>query len=94
MPIAAHWFLPTNGDSRTDLSLGNLTPLGSATGTLVNVSTLETQGIAAATTGERASSRATWPIPLRARRCDPRFHSRWSLSPPTSRSTPLPTQPR
>jgi alkanesulfonate monooxygenase len=23
MPITAHWFLPTNGDSRTDLSLGN-----------------------------------------------------------------------
>jgi alkanesulfonate monooxygenase len=22
-PITAHWFLPTNGDSRTDLSLGN-----------------------------------------------------------------------
>lgn len=23
MPVRAHWFLPTNGDSRTDLSLGN-----------------------------------------------------------------------
>src|SRR5580692_4782521 len=23
MGIVAHWFLPTNGDSRTDLSLGN-----------------------------------------------------------------------
>jgi len=23
MPIVPHWFLPTNGDSRTDLSLGN-----------------------------------------------------------------------
>jgi alkanesulfonate monooxygenase len=23
MPITLHWFLPTNGDSRTDLSLGN-----------------------------------------------------------------------
>jgi len=23
MPITAHWFLPTNGDSRSDLSLGN-----------------------------------------------------------------------
>jgi alkanesulfonate monooxygenase len=23
MPVALHWFLPTNGDSRTDLSLGN-----------------------------------------------------------------------
>ncbi|MBN9624170.1 MAG: LLM class flavin-dependent oxidoreductase, partial [Actinobacteria bacterium] len=23
MPIKMHWFLPTNGDSRTDLSLGN-----------------------------------------------------------------------
>ncbi|MGO9955107.1 MAG: LLM class flavin-dependent oxidoreductase [Solirubrobacteraceae bacterium] len=23
MPIVLHWFLPTNGDSRTDLSLGN-----------------------------------------------------------------------
>jgi alkanesulfonate monooxygenase len=23
MPITPHWFLPTNGDSRTDLSLGN-----------------------------------------------------------------------
>ena len=32
--------------------VSHLTPLGSATGTLVNVSTLETEGIAAATTGE------------------------------------------
>ena len=23
MPVRLHWFLPTNGDSRTDLSLGN-----------------------------------------------------------------------
>lgn len=23
MPVRPHWFLPTNGDSRTDLSLGN-----------------------------------------------------------------------
>ena len=23
MGIVLHWFLPTNGDSRTDLSLGN-----------------------------------------------------------------------
>jgi hypothetical protein len=32
--------------------VSHLTPFGSATGTLVNVSTLETEGIAAATTGE------------------------------------------
>ncbi len=32
--------------------VSHLTPLGSATGTLVNVDTLETEGIAAATTGE------------------------------------------
>jgi len=32
--------------------VSHLTPLGSATGTLVNASTLETEGIAAATTGE------------------------------------------
>jgi uncharacterized protein (TIRG00374 family) len=41
----------------TDVTLASylvshLTPLGSATGTLVNVSTLEAEGIAAATTGE------------------------------------------
>jgi alkanesulfonate monooxygenase len=23
MPVRLHWFLPTNGDSHTDLSLGN-----------------------------------------------------------------------
>ena len=23
MGVVLHWFLPTNGDSRTDLSLGN-----------------------------------------------------------------------
>ena len=23
MPVKLHWFLPTNGDSRSDLSLGN-----------------------------------------------------------------------
>lgn len=23
MPVTLHWFLPTNGDSRSDLSLGN-----------------------------------------------------------------------
>ena len=23
MPVSLHWFLPDNGDSRTDLSLGN-----------------------------------------------------------------------
>jgi hypothetical protein len=32
--------------------VSHLTPFGSATGTLVNASTLETAGIAAATTGE------------------------------------------
>jgi alkanesulfonate monooxygenase len=24
MGVVLHWFLPTNGDSRTDLSLGNV----------------------------------------------------------------------
>jgi alkanesulfonate monooxygenase len=38
MPVALHWFLPTSGDSRTDLSLGNAvgvrgTRAGGGTGT-------------------------------------------------------------
>ena len=30
MPIIPHWFPPTNGDSRSDLSLGNAVPDGSS----------------------------------------------------------------
>jgi hypothetical protein len=36
--------------------VSHLTPFGSATGTVVNASTLETEGIAAATTGEASAS--------------------------------------
>jgi alkanesulfonate monooxygenase len=37
MPVVLHWFLPTNGDSRTDLSLGNA--VGAAGSRVVNGST-------------------------------------------------------
>jgi alkanesulfonate monooxygenase len=37
MPVILHWFLPTNGDSRTDLSLGNA--VGAAGSRVVNGST-------------------------------------------------------
>jgi hypothetical protein len=44
--------------------VSHLTPFGSATGTLVNASALEIEGIAAATTGEaiaRRGPRRCWP---------------------------------
>ena len=35
-PISVHWFLPTNGDSRSDLSLGNAVGVrGSASSTVM-----------------------------------------------------------
>ncbi len=62
MGVVLHWFLPTNGDSRTDLSLGN------AVGVAGSRPTGSPSTTRSASTSSSCPATRTWKRPIRSAR--------------------------